>query len=43
MLIQQLGYSVAPSVLTAGLIIVAGLLFWHAAAWRARRRPAPPR
>ncbi|QYF73497.1 hypothetical protein [Cryobacterium sp. PAMC25264] len=38
MLVQQVAYSVAPSALTAGLIILAGLLFWHAAAWRARRR-----
>jgi hypothetical protein len=43
MLIQQLGYAVAPSLLTAGLVIIAGLLFWHAAAWRARRRPLAPR
>jgi hypothetical protein len=43
MLIQQLGYAVAPSLLTAGLVIIAGLLFWHAVAWRARRRPLAPR
>ena len=39
MIIQQLSYSVIPSVLTAGLLIVAGLLFWHATTWRARRNP----
>ena len=37
MFIQQLSYQISPSVLTSGLLIVAGLLFWHAAAWRARR------
>ena len=37
MIIQQLSYQISPSVLTSGLLIVAGLLFWHAAAWRARR------
>ncbi|MBX0301688.1 hypothetical protein K2F54_17095 [Cryobacterium sp. 1639] len=35
---QQFSYLVAPSLITAGLFILAGLLFWHAAAWRARRR-----
>jgi len=36
--LQQFSYLVAPSVITGGLFILAGLLFWHAAAWRARRR-----
>jgi hypothetical protein len=36
--IQQFSYLVAPSLITAGLFVLAGLLFWHAAAWRARRR-----
>jgi len=40
MIIQQLSYSIAPSVLIAGFATVSGLLFWHAAAWRARRRSA---
>jgi hypothetical protein len=43
MLVPQLAYAISPSILTTGLVIIAGLLFWHAAAWRARRRPAPPR
>ena len=38
MVLQQFSYLVAPPLITAGLIIVAGLLFWHAASWRARRR-----
>jgi hypothetical protein len=38
MVLQQFSYLVAPPVITAGLFILAGLLFWHAAAWRARRR-----
>ena len=38
MLIQQVTYLVAPSMLTAGLVTVTGLLFWHAFAWRARSR-----
>jgi len=37
MMIQQVSYSVSPSALTAGLLIAAALLFWHAWAWRARR------
>jgi hypothetical protein len=36
--LQQFSYLVAPSLISAGLITLAGLLFWHAAAWRARRR-----
>ncbi|MGY4859109.1 hypothetical protein [Cryobacterium sp. AP23] len=40
MLIQQLSYSVASPMLIAGLVTLAGLLFWHAWAWRARRLPA---
>lgn len=39
MIIQQLSYAVTPSVLTAGLLTIAGLLFWHATNWRARRHP----
>jgi hypothetical protein len=38
MIIQQLSYSIAPSVLIAGFATVSGLMFWHAAAWRSRRR-----
>ncbi|ANP71164.1 hypothetical protein [Cryobacterium arcticum] len=37
-ILQQFSYLVAPPLISAGLIILAGLLFWHAAAWRARRR-----
>ena len=37
MLIQQLSYSIASPVLIAGLVTLAGLLFWHAWTWRARR------
>jgi hypothetical protein len=43
MVAQQLSYSISPSILTTGLIVIAGLLFWHAAAWRARRRPTSQR
>ena len=42
MLIQQLSYSIAPSVLTVGLVTLAGLLFWHAWVWRNRRRRSAP-
>ena len=41
MIIQQLSYQILPSVLTSGMFIAAGLLFWHAAAWRARRLTRP--
>lgn len=37
MVIQQLSYTISPSILTIGLITIAGLLFWHAHTWRARR------
>ena len=37
-LVQQLSYSISPSLLTAGLVVLAGLLFWHASAWRSRHR-----
>jgi len=38
MIIQQLSYSIAPAVLIAGFATMSGLMFWHAAAWRTRRR-----
>jgi hypothetical protein len=41
MQLQQLSYMASPSLLTSGLIVIAGLLFWHASAWRVRRRAAP--
>jgi hypothetical protein len=31
-------YVICPAMITAGLGTVSGLLFWHAAAWNARRR-----
>ena len=37
MVIQQLSYQISPSLQISGLLTVAGLLFWHAASWRARR------
>ena len=37
MLMQQLSYSITPPVLIASLVTMAGLLFWHAWAWQARR------
>ncbi|WP_403021700.1 hypothetical protein [Salinibacterium sp. GXW1014] len=45
-LIRQFGYMVGPSAVTAGLVGIVGLLFWHAAAWRrraiaAQRHPEP--
>ncbi|WP_104162973.1 hypothetical protein [Cryobacterium sp. N22] len=42
MLIQQLSYSIAPSVLTVGVATLSGLLFWHAWVWRNRRRRSAP-
>ncbi|TFD83720.1 hypothetical protein E3T61_20615 [Cryobacterium lactosi] len=36
--LQQFSYLVAPPLISAGIVILGGLLFWHAAAWRARRR-----
>ena len=39
LVIQQMSYSVSPPLMIAGLLIVAGLLFWHATTWRARRNP----
>ncbi|MEX1078231.1 MAG: hypothetical protein WED09_03895 [Homoserinimonas sp.] len=33
----QLIWSTAPSVVTVGLAIIAGLLFWHATGWRRAR------
>ncbi|WP_130176956.1 hypothetical protein [Cryobacterium sp. SO1] len=38
--LQQFSYLVAPPLISAGVVILGGLLFWHAAAWRARRRRA---
>jgi len=38
--LQQFSYLVAPPLISAGIVILGGLLFWHAAAWRARRRRA---
>ncbi|MET0956506.1 MAG: hypothetical protein ABWY68_11195 [Cryobacterium sp.] len=37
MVIQQFSYVASPSLITAGFLIMAGLLFWHAVAWRAKR------
>jgi hypothetical protein len=39
-LLQQFSYMVAPSLIVAGFVVIAGLLFWHAWAWQARRRRA---
>lgn len=36
-LLQTL-YVIAPTLVTVGLATISGLLFWHAAAWNARRR-----
>lgn len=40
LLLQQISFSLSAPLLISGLLILAGLLFWHAWAWRARRRPA---
>jgi hypothetical protein len=40
-ILQQFSYLVAPTLITPGIIIIAGLLFWHARGWQARRRPRP--
>jgi hypothetical protein len=40
-LLQQFSYLIAPTLITPGIVIVAGLLFWHARAWQARRSPRP--
>jgi len=37
MVIQQFSYVASPPLITAGFLIMAGLLFWHAVAWRAKR------
>ena len=37
MLLQQLSYSITPPILIASLVTMAGLLFWHAWTWQARR------
>jgi hypothetical protein len=34
----QTFYVMAPALITVGLSTLSGLLFWHAAAWKARRR-----
>jgi len=41
MLLQQLSYSLSAPMLISGFVTLAGLLFWHAWTWRARR--AAPR
>jgi hypothetical protein len=38
LVLQQFSYLVAPPLISAGIVILGGLLFWHAAAWRTRRR-----
>lgn len=39
MALQQVIWMAGPAAITVGLGIIAGLLFWHAAAWRARSAP----
>lgn len=39
MMLQQVAYAIASPMLMVGLIVMVGLLFWHAAGWRARHRP----
>jgi hypothetical protein len=39
LLLRQFSYVVAPALIMPGLVIIAGLLFWHARAWQVRRRP----
>ncbi|ASD20828.1 hypothetical protein B7495_00805 [Cryobacterium sp. LW097] len=36
--LQQFSYLVAPPLISSGIVILGGLLFWHAWGWRARRR-----
>ncbi|GAB3039743.1 hypothetical protein GCM10027052_20200 [Parafrigoribacterium mesophilum] len=36
--LAQFLYVACPALITVGLATVSGLLFWHAAAWKARRR-----
>lgn len=38
--IRQFAYMAAPPAITAGLLGILGLLFWHAAAWRRRAMAA---
>ena len=40
--LQQFSYLVAPPLISSGIVILGGLLFWHAWAWRARRRRGAP-
>jgi hypothetical protein len=36
--VLQVLYVASPALITVGLGTISGLLFWHAAAWKARRR-----
>ena len=40
--LQQFSYLVAPPLISGGIVILGGLLFWHAWVWRARRRRSAP-
>ena len=40
--LQQFSYLVAPPLISGGIVILGGLLFWHAWVWRARRRRSTP-
>lgn len=41
MILQQVGWSLAPAMLSTGLATMVGLLFWHAFAWHRARAAAP--
>lgn len=40
MVLQQLGWALAPSMLSTGLATIMGLLFWHAFSWHRARSAA---
>ncbi|MFC5929976.1 hypothetical protein D6T64_01790 [Cryobacterium melibiosiphilum] len=42
MVLQQITWTVAPSMMSAGLATIMGLLFWHAFAWHRARSAATP-
>jgi len=42
MLLQQISWALAPAMMSAGLITIVGLFFWHAFAWHSARTGTAP-